>query len=62
MIKTSYTWWINKRRVKGRATDCLQIHSIGHGVITLCRSKEIRMPTKKRAHEKMGRKIEGKQK
>jgi hypothetical protein len=62
MIKTSYTWWINKRRVKGRASDCLQIHSIGHGVITFCRSQAIRLPTRQKAYAKMGRRIEGKQK
>jgi hypothetical protein len=62
MIKAGYTWWINKRRVKGRTVDCLQIHYIGHGVIAFCRSKKIRLPTRQKAYKNMGRRIEGKQK
>jgi hypothetical protein len=62
MIKTGNTWWINKKRVKGRASHCLQIHSIGHGVITFFRSRVIGLPTRQKAYAKMGRRIEGKQK
>jgi hypothetical protein len=62
MIKTGYTWWINKRRVKGRTSNCLQIHSIGNGVLTFCRSKAIGIPTRQKDYAKMGRRIEGKQK
>jgi hypothetical protein len=40
----------------------LQMHSIGHGVITFYRSKEIRLPTRQKAYARMGRRIEGKQK
>jgi len=50
------------RRVKEKALDCLQIHFIGHGFITLCRSQEIRLPTRQKAYANMGRRIEGKQK
>jgi hypothetical protein len=39
----------------------LQIHSIGHGVITSYRSKAIMFPTRKKAYENMDRRIEGKQ-
>jgi hypothetical protein len=38
-----------------------QIHSIGHGVITFCRSQEIRFPTRQKDYAKMDRRIEGKQ-
>jgi len=36
------------------------MHSIGHGVITFCKSKKIRLPTRQKDYEKMGRRIEGK--
>jgi hypothetical protein len=62
MIKTGYTWWINERRVKGRETNYLQIHSIGHGVITFCISKAIMLPTRQKDYAGIGRRIEGKQK
>jgi hypothetical protein len=39
----------------------LQIHSIGHGVITSYRSKAIKLPTRQKAYAKMDRRIEGKQ-
>jgi len=39
----------------------LQIHSIGHGVITSYRSKAIKLPTRQKAYAKMDRIIEGKQ-
>jgi hypothetical protein len=39
----------------------LQIHSIGHGVITSYRSKAIELPTRKKDYAKMDRRIEGKE-
>jgi hypothetical protein len=38
------------------------MHSIGHGVITFCRSKAMRLPTRQKDYANMGRRIEGKQK
>jgi hypothetical protein len=39
--------------------NILQIHSIGHGVITFCRSQAIKLPTRQKIMFKMDRRIEG---
>jgi hypothetical protein len=44
-----------------RATKSLHRNSIGHGFITSYRLKEIKLPTRKKAYEKMDRRIVGKQ-
>jgi hypothetical protein len=50
-----------QEKSKKEGIRLLQIHSIGHGVITSYRSKAINMPTRQKAYAKMDRRIEGKQ-
>jgi hypothetical protein len=50
--------WIKKtRKERERETNCLQRHSIGHGVIASYSSKEIKLYTRKRGYIMMSRSI-----
>jgi hypothetical protein len=48
-------WIIKIGKEREKATNYLQMHSIGHGVITSYKSKEIKQYTRKRGYIMMNR-------
>ena len=50
-----------EEKSKKEGIRLLQIHSIGHGIITSYRSKVIKLPTRNKAYANMDKRIEGKQ-